>query len=94
MQVVNHIFLTMELMQALKRHRSNSRDSVKSEGTPHYRRAHTDPDPPIEDSYDDNLSVVSEDLVLPENYDRIKKDYLGKILLNMFTDQIELAKKM
>ena len=83
----------MELMQAIKSKRSHSRDSVKSEGTPHYRRAHNDPDPPIADSYDDNLSLVSEDFVLPQNYDRTKEDYLGKILLNLFTDQIQLAKK-
>src|SRR5450830_471403 len=83
----------MELMQAIKRRRSNSRESVKSEGTPHYRRAHNDPDPPVTDSYDDNESLVSEGFVLPENYDRIKQDYLGKILLNLFNDQIQLARK-
>jgi hypothetical protein len=83
----------MELVQALKRRCSSSRESVKSEGTPHYRRAHSDPDPPVIEHYDDNDSIVSEEYALPENYDRTEKDYLGKILLNLFKDQTQLAQK-
>jgi len=86
----------MELIQSAMR-RSQSRESAKSEGT-QSRHGHT-PKLAINnmgeiDNYDDNYSTPgSDDSIFPQNYEQIKNDPIGKILLDIAHDQTMLAKK-
>jgi hypothetical protein len=86
----------MELIQSAMR-RSQSRESTKSEGT-QSRHGHT-PKLAINnmgeiDNYDDNYSTPgSDDSIFPQNYEQIKNDPIGKILLDLAHDQTMLFKK-
>lgn len=75
------------------RRRSRSRDSDRQEGTPHGRRSPVDPDHPVLEDHDDGHSHYDSDGELPEQYDRLQTDQLGRILLNIMKDQFQLAKK-
>ena len=82
----------MELMDVIRR-RSRSRDSDKHEGTPHGRRSPVDPDHPVHEDHDDDHSYYDSDGEMPEHFNRLHTDQLGRILLNIMKDQFQLAKK-
>ena len=82
----------MEIIEVIRR-RSRSRESDKHEGTPRGRHSPIDPDHTVSDDYDDSHSHYDSEYELPEHYEKIQEDQLGKILLNIMKDQFLLAKK-
>ena len=89
----------MELIQSAMR-RSHSRESARSgrsaEGTQNrYEHPPQDPDNITgAGNYDDNYSDQgSQDSILPDNYEQIRNDPIGKILLDIAHDQTMLAKR-
>jgi hypothetical protein len=65
----------MEILNVL-RHRSQSRDSDRNEGTPRNRLSPTNPDSPVQEDYDDSHSIATSEYDLPESYDRIQQTSL------------------
>ena len=89
----------MELIAAIRRSRSreSGRSERSAEGT-NPRHVYPPQDPNENDleerRYDDNVSTLgSDEYDYPENYDKTRNDFLGKIVLDLAHDNLLLAKK-